>query len=111
MPPAWLKFWGINYCKSCIDYKYSKGNKLAMDLNSTHIFVEEEKASLLSWGTLLTIFYTPCSISEVLKSCTTASVDSIECWTLYHEIIYRLNEVYFIYSAILEGKDMTVMED
>jgi len=55
MPLPFLKFWGVGYCKSCINHKYSEGNKLSMDLSSTHIFVK------------VTIFYTPpCSISEIL---------------------------------------------
>jgi hypothetical protein len=36
----------LSYCKSCIDYKHSEGNKLSMDLSSTHIFVK--RVSVLS---------------------------------------------------------------
>lgn len=35
----------------------------------------------------------------------------VECWILLYKPIYTLNEVYFIYSAIVEGKDIPVMEN
>ena len=45
MPLTLLKSWGVSYCKSCINYKHSEGNKLSMDLSSTQIFVK--KVSML----------------------------------------------------------------
>jgi len=41
MPLTLLKSWGVSYCKSRINYKHSEGNKISMDLSSTHIFVKK----------------------------------------------------------------------
>ena len=60
-----LRFW-VNYCKSCINYKYSEGNTLSMDLSITYVSVKKEEKEFnisLGWAIFLRIFYIPCSIS------------------------------------------------